>query len=238
MRRAREQAEEATKLKDKFVSLVAHDLRSPLTSITGLLKIAASGDYAAGDQRLSKLLNVTLQSGENMITIIDDLLNISRLQTGSMQLHPIAINVHALAGQTLDSVSQLADKKLLTLSNEVPGSLSVNADLTLMGEALRNLVSNAIKFTPEGGVVTVGAEESNAHVTLSVRDTGVGVPPSMAADLFHHEVRTSTPGTLGERGTGLGLPYSHDIVMAHGGEMSFESEPGKGSVFKITLPRG
>ncbi|MBI4827344.1 MAG: PAS domain S-box protein [Nitrospinae bacterium] len=237
MRHARQQAEAATKLKDKFVSLVAHDLRSPLSSVTGLLKAAMNDPAVRGSVRLSEILGMVAQSGDNMLTFIDDLLNISRLQTGSITCRPMTFNARGLAMESLNILSHLAETKGLTLRNEVPEGISIHADLTLIGEALRNLISNAIKFTPKGGVVTVGAEESNSHVTLAVRDTGVGVEPSLSGNLFSHEVRTSTRGTMGERGTGLGLPYSSDIVTAHGGELSFESEPGKGSVFRITLPR-
>jgi CheY-like chemotaxis protein len=140
-----------------------------------------------------------------------------------------------LAGQVVDSLAPLAERKGVTLLNETKERTRIHADYNLMYEALTNLVTNAIKFTRAGDTITIFSPVDNPGA-IAVKDTGVGIPPHIIPDLFHHEIKTTTTGTAGEQGTGLGLPFCKDIMDAHGGSLTVESEKGKGSVFCAVLP--
>lgn len=236
LRRAKETAEEATRLKDKFVSLVAHDLRSPFNSIVGSLRALLSGE---GGNPLSPtqkdLARRALASSENLLAMIDHLLDISRLQSGKITPRAAPFPARILAQNTLSEVEMSARRKGITLVNDVPKGALLLADQGLFTEVIRNLVSNAVKFCPSGATVRVFVPEGKSNA-LAVADTGPGVGPELYRDLFLHEIKTSTTGTAGERGAGLGLPLSFDIMKAHGGALRVESQKGKGCVFYAELP--
>ncbi len=235
LRQAKEQAEEATKLKDQFVSLVAHDLRSPFSSIIGLLRMLDQDNGHPLSDGQKDIVGRVLKSGENLITMIDQLLDISRLKTGKITLDARFLDGQAIASMVIDEVKSLAEKKSIKIVNDVPGKTRLYADFDLFSEVLRNLLSNAIKFCGEGDIVTLFTP-SQSKATISVKDTGVGVSESILPDIFRHEIKTSTRGTSGETGTGLGLPFSHDIIKAHCGSLTVESVEGDGTVFHVSVP--
>ncbi|MBI4829815.1 MAG: PAS domain S-box protein [Nitrospinae bacterium] len=236
LRRAKETAEEATRLKDKFVSLVAHDLRSPFNSIVGSLRALLSGE---GSNPLSpaqkELARRSLTSSENLLTMIDHLLDISKLQSGKITPRAVPFPARVLAENALSEVEMSARRKGITLVNDVPKGALLLADQGLFTEVIRNLVSNAVKFCPSGAMVRVFVPEGKSN-TMAVADTGPGVGPELCRDLFLHEIKTTTTGTAGERGAGLGLPLSYDIMKAHGGTLRVKSQKGKGCVFYAELP--
>jgi signal transduction histidine kinase len=232
---AKEQAEAATKLKDKFVSLVAHDLRSPFTSMMGLLRLFMDRKLLDMKEEEQKLLNAVFQSGERMLKMIDDLLKISRLQTGSIVPQPRFFKGHTAVAVTIGSISHIAAQKGIVIINDIPVDTRLYADQALFDEVLLNLLTNAIKFCSKGDRITFFIPPG-LKSAIAVRDTGKGVDERIIPNLFRHEVKTTTVGTGGERGTGLGLPYSYDIIRAHGGEITVESAPGKGTVFCVMLP--
>ncbi|MDH5639509.1 MAG: PAS domain-containing sensor histidine kinase, partial [Nitrospinota bacterium] len=227
-------ATEATILKDKFVSLVAHDLKSPLASVQSLLKLvhddADHPPYFKHKTFTGRCISVT----ENMLKMIDDLLNLTRLKTGSLQVKRHFVDAHLISGDVVDSYQIMADGKKVALVNDVPAGTRIYADTSLFSEALQNIVSNGLKFSKKGGVVRVFALEGGGGIAVS--DQGVGINPALLESLFSAEVRTSTKGTAGEVGTGLGLPFCMDIMKAHDGDILVESEEGKGSVFYLQLP--
>lgn len=236
LRAAKNQAVEATKLKDKFVSLVSHDLRSPLSAIMGALNDLREDAEETGDSSHNTiLLDKTVTTCKGLIEMIDQLLNISRLQTGSIKPRIRFLDGHALTNLALENLSPLAERKGIRLLNDTPESLRIPADYNLFFEVISNLVANAIKFTRNGGVVTVFVPPDRPSA-IAVRDTGVGINEKIMENLFKSEVKTSTIGTAGERGTGLGLPLCKDIMDAHGGSLTVESTPGAGSVFYAELP--
>jgi len=235
LRDAKEQAEEATNLKDQFVSLVAHDLRSPFSSIIGLLKILDSDTDHPLNETQKDIVDRVLKSGENLITMIDQLLDISRLRTGKIMLEARFFDGQAVASMVIDEVKSLAEKKSIRIVNDVPGMTRLYADFDLFSQVLRNLLSNAIKFCGQGDIITLFAQ-TGSKAAISVKDTGVGVSQSILPDIFKHEIKTSTRGTSGESGTGLGLPFSHDIMKAHGGSLTAVSIEGDGAVFHASLP--
>jgi PAS domain S-box-containing protein len=233
--RAKEKAEMSTQLKDKFVSLVAHDLRSPFTSILGMLALLEMETDPPLHPTHREIVRRVHEMGGNLVTMIENLLSISRLKTGKMTPLKRFLNGNALVAKVTAGLSHLASEKGVSIVNDVPQGYRIYADPDLLQEAVRYLLSNAIKFSRKGDVVTVFVPEGD-KAAMAVRDTGVGIRQDLIPRLFRHEEKTSTVGTSGELGTGLGLPLTGDIITAHGGSVKVESEMGKGSLFTITLP--
>jgi PAS domain S-box-containing protein len=231
LRAARDRSEEATRLKDKFVSLVSHDLRSPLASAVGLLQIAG----AVPADRAAEVTGRAVRILDGALKLVDQILDVTRLQSGRIAPRRRLVHVRALCEAAMTPISFLAEQKGVALINDAPAGRRIFVDPDLFGEVIKNLLGNAVKFTPAGGNVTLFMPESEP-TTVAVADTGPGVDPALAADLFRHEVLTTTKGSDGEPGTGLGLPLAADIVAAHGG--SIEVRPGgeRGAVFAVTLP--
>ncbi|MBI5816588.1 MAG: response regulator [Nitrospinae bacterium] len=236
LKKAKEKAEEATKTKDRFVSLVSHDLRSPLAGIIGMCNLLTDGQCQLADSQKHELLSRVGGVARGLVNMIDQLLDIGRLKSGGIKLVKKPLNPRTLAAECIESNSFTAHSKGVTLKNDLPENMEVTADKALLGEVLQNLVSNAVKFCNKGDGVRVYAPEGTENV-IAVGDTGAGIPEKLLPDLFRHEVKTSLTGTAGEKGTGLGLPFCHDIVTAHGGEIWAESKAGEGSVFFVKLPR-
>jgi PAS domain S-box-containing protein len=235
LREARETAEGATKLKDKFVSLVAHDLRSPFNSIMGFLRILGDDKENPLNEKQRSLLQRVITSGERLLRMIEELLNISRLSTGRITPSPKFFDARMVASIAVNDLGLLANEKGIEIVNDVAPGVRLYADFDLFNEVISNLVSNAIKFCRSGDRITVFVPPGS-KTTLAVKDTGVGISGDMLSSIFKHEVKTTTKGTAGEVGTGLGLPFSHDIMAAHGGSLTVHSKIGDGSVFYVTLP--
>ncbi len=235
LREAKERAEAATKLKDKFVSLVSHDLRAPFTSLLGLLQSLYDDTGHPLDVKQKDILNRAMGSSESMINMIEELLNISRLQTGEIIPEPVFVNAYFTVAAAIGSFSHLAQKKGIELVNEVPQGVRLYADLILFVGVLKNLISNSIKFCNTGDRIAVllpAGQES----AIAVKDTGVGISAKNLPNLFRQEVKTTTRGTAGEKGTGLGLPYCYGIMETLGGTLRVESTEGEGSIFYAELP--
>lgn len=232
---AKEQAVKATKLKDKFVSLVAHDLRSPFTSIVGLLRLMYDDTADPLSPGHRELMKSVLDSSNRQIQMIEELLNISRLQTGSLVPRKQFLDGALSAGLVIENLSYLAEKKGITIKNEIPPGTRLYADFDLLNEALQNLVSNAIKFCKEGDTITIFLPPGR-DTTIGVQDSGSGIDGDLLPKLFKHEQRVSAVGTAGEKGSGLGLPYCHDIIASHGGKLTVETKLGEGSRFYAELP--
>ncbi|MBI5177721.1 MAG: hybrid sensor histidine kinase/response regulator [Nitrospinae bacterium] len=228
-------AEDATKLKDQFVSLVAHDLRSPFNAILGFLKLAARDEQTPLSPKHKELVGRAITNSEMLVKTIDHLLDISRLQTGKMQVEPRFVSPRDLAQTGMDQLAGLAEKKGIAFINSIPASTRLFADPVLIGEIFINLFSNSVKFCKTGDTITAYAPP-DAPLAFAVRDTGIGIPNEVLPDLFKPEVKTTSSGTAGEQGTGLGLPFCADIMRAHNGEISVSSEPGWGTVFMLRFP--
>ncbi|MEO5377883.1 MAG: response regulator [Magnetococcus sp. DMHC-6] len=234
---AKEKAEESTRLKDKFVALVAHDLRSPLSSILGLLEYILDDPDNSIAKLHRKLLQSAIESGRHLTTMIEEVLNIGRLQSGKLVVNKLFFDLHHLIQDTLQTMEHLLSMKNIHCHNQVPVGTRVAADRDLLGEVLQNLISNAIKFSwPGGSIYIYIPTEEDENFILSVSDQGVGIPQEVIPKLFDIGEKISTPGTNDERGTGFGLPFSFDIMQAHQGNLSVISEVGKGSIFSLSLP--
>lgn len=232
---AKELAEQAIKLKDQFVSLVAHDLRAPLSVVSGFLKIIKDNLGRGNVEEVRGFVELIIQNTENMARLIDDVLNINKLRSGKISLKKVFMDAYSVVEQAFANLGPIASKKGLALKNEVRPKTRIYADQVLYYEVVQNLLTNAIKFSKPGGTITVFTQHDNP-ATLSVSDDGVGVPPESIETIFSLEHKTATTGTAGEKGTGYGLPLSLDIMKAHGGAITVESAVGKGSVFHASLP--
>lgn len=232
---AKERAEKATEVKDKFVSLVSHDLRGPLVIAAGYLKLLLEDGASSMDRHTREVLMTLLDGNREMAALIDELLSASRLKSGRFMLYASFVPLRPLATKAVEVVANPAKAKRVTVLNSVPADGRVYADEPLLYQALLNLLTNAVKFTHPGGTVTIGFTPGDRTV-ITVADTGVGITDPAIETLFNHETKTSTIGTGGESGTGLGLPLCKDIVKAHGGDICVESAVGRGSVFSIVLP--
>ncbi len=235
LKMAKDAAEEATKVKDKFVSLVAHDLKSPLSGMIGFLQVLRKDAAKPLDDGVNMILDRVIDAGKQMARLIDDLLNLNRLKTGQLKLDKQFFDAKYLGAKMCADLSYSAESKGITLSNLIPENSHIFADRTLMTEALQNLVTNAIKFCRKGDSITISLSETG-HTAIMVKDTGPGMPPEMLERLFKYDAKVSTVGTNGEIGTGFGLPLAKDIMLLHGGDLEAASEVGKGCIFTLKIP--
>ncbi|MBF0154607.1 MAG: response regulator [Magnetococcales bacterium] len=235
LKRAKEEAEQATRLKDRFVSLVAHDLRGPFTTILGFLELLENDVKNPLSPKQKSFLAWVVESSKKMVRMIDELLNISRLKTGKITPERRFFDARFAGEKALENLRPQAEAKKITVANHVPENYRIHADPNLFGEVLHNLISNAVKFSRPGDQITLLASHDQPS-SLAVKDTGVGIPASRLANLFKLEEKTSTTGTAGEHGTGFGLPFADEIMRAHGGTIRVVSEENKGSTFSVQLP--
>ncbi|GAK56399.1 multi-sensor signal transduction histidine kinase [Candidatus Vecturithrix granuli] len=223
--------------KDKFFSIISHDLRSPFNTLLGFAQLLLEqlDQYSKADilSHVEKLYH----SAERLYALLENLLTWSRIQRGAMEFRPEHLNLHEITDYTLDLLAAKAEQKQITLTNTVSENISVWADEQMLTTIMRNLVSNAVKFTTEGGSVTISAHSRDDHeLEVAVVDTGLGIPQEHLSKLFRIDTRYTNVGTAGESGTGLGLNLCKDLVEKHYGKIWVESEPGQGSVFRFTLP--
>ena len=231
--KAKEEAEKATKLKDKFISLVSHDLKAPITTILGYLQIMRGDTYDR--ETIKSFIDEAVASCEDMTTLITEVLDMSRIRSGAIEAQFSFVDAHHTAKYALERYQLMAKEKGVGLENNIPENTRIYADEKLYLEAFRNLVSNAIKFCSRGDSISfyVPAEEP---FSIAISDTGIGIEADRLKNLFAYEKKTSTRGTAGESGTGLGLPLSRDVIEAQGGKIIVKSTLGNGSTFHICLP--
>lgn len=222
-------------LKSGLLSTVSHELRTPLTSIRMALALLTGDKLGSVSPAQQKLLTAARQDSERLYRIIENLLNISRIEAGRSSVNPQRIPAGDMIAGALDPLRQGFSEKGLLLSVDVPPDLpDVLADPASIGFALTNLLTNALKFTPPGGDVRVGAEADEAQVRFFVSDTGPGIPPEYAGRVFDKFFRL--PREKAQTGAGLGLTIAREIVEAHHGTIAFAPRAGGGATFSFTLP--
>ncbi|MDH4120892.1 MAG: sensor histidine kinase [Deltaproteobacteria bacterium] len=231
---AREKAESATALKDKFVSLVAHDIRSPFSSILVMAQTLEEKTDPPLPPEQKEMASAIQSRGRQLLRMIEDLLNMNRIQTGKIVPQMDRVELWPLVEEVF-LLKALAQDKGVAMVNNIPQDFHVWADRQLTFEVLQNLVSNAIKFCAAGQTITVEVPKGEKR-RVAVTDNGKGVDPLLLPNLFDPTVKTTSPGTAGERGTGMGLPLCHEIMAAMGGKISVESQRGKGSTFTLEFP--
>ncbi len=226
---------ELDRMKSEFVSTVSHDLRSPLTTIKGFVQLLPKAGPLTPQQQefRTKILN----SVENITELIEDLLDIGKIEAG-VGLEMDVCQLDAIINKVVENLRSQAEAKGQRLHVELPPQLPpvLGNDLRL-GQVVANLVSNAIKYTPDGGLINVRARNSNDQVIVSVQDTGLGIPPADQPYIFDKFYRVKSPETEGISGTGLGLAIVKSVIERHNGRVWVESEPGVGSTFTFILPK-
>jgi len=226
---------ELDKMKSEFVSTVSHDLRSPLTTIKGFVQLLPQAGPLTPQQQefRAKILN----SVENITELIEDLLDIGKIEAG-VGLEMGVCQLDAIIHKVAEDLRSQAEAKGQRLSVELPPQLPpVLGNELRLGQVVANLVSNAIKYTPDGGSISVRASNNDGQVIVSVQDTGFGIPPADQPYIFDKFYRVKSPETDGISGTGLGLAIVKSVIERHNGRVWVESEPGVGSTFTFTLPR-
>ncbi len=236
--RAAAKAAELDRMKDEFVSIVSHELRTPLTAIRGSLQLLLGDPQGVADEGDRQLLHTALKSCERLVRIVNDILDISRIEAGQLTLRRAPLAVAEIVQHSVESVEQIARGADVHVTSAVPDDLRpVMGDGDRLTQALVNLLSNAVKFAPAGSTITIDAHEDDTSVVLSVRDQGPGIAPHDAARLFQKFQQLDSSGSRRVGGTGLGLAITKAIVEEHGGRVWVESTAGRGSTFSMALPR-
>lgn len=223
--------------KDKFFSIIAHDLKSPFTSLLGYSELLVSEFDSFTPMEVKNSVNIMNKSIRKIFSLIENLLQWSRIQSGKIEYLPQIINLHELVDNTIMLLEVNAISKNIKLFNEICRPVRIYADQNMISSVLQNLISNSIKFTGQGGQVRIYSEKAEAgFVKINVADNGIGIEQDAIEKLFKIEVHHSTLGTNEEKGTGLGLILCKELIEKNGGHIQVSSRKGEGSVFSFLLP--
>lgn len=231
-----DELKELNATKDKFFSIIAHDLKSPFNNILGFSELLVEEVHEDDKVAIEKYASMIYTAASQTFRFLENLLDWANSHRGYMVFSPEFLSISDLVSEIIESQLEFAVKKNITLRNDIIDDVKILADRNMLIIILRNLVSNAIKFTPREGEIIVTTIKKDAFLEVSVKDSGVGVSEKVKNDLFNIGVNQSSKGTENEKGTGLGLILCKEFVQKHGGQIWVESEPGKGSTFKFTLP--
>lgn len=221
--------------KDKFFSIIAHDLRGPLSAFVAATQIITEEVQNMSIEEIRDISNSMKTSATNIYSLLENLLEWSRLRRGGMDFIPVTINLKKIIITSIEVLNETARKKDISVEISIPETLQITADNHMFEATVRNLVSNAIKFTPAGGKVKIEAVIAEDHyVETRITDSGIGMSPELIDKLFQIDEKTSRPGTEGEPSTGLGLLLCKEFIEKNGGKIEVRSEIGKGSTFSFT----
>uniref|UniRef100_A0A832DJI9 histidine kinase n=1 Tax=Ignavibacterium album TaxID=591197 RepID=A0A832DJI9_9BACT len=223
--------------KDRFISIISHDLRTPFSSILGFTDLLENDDELSEEER-KQYIKYIQEASRSMLSLVNSLLDWTRLQTGRIRFEPQKVNITEIINDSISALRGSAIQKQIELQSKVNNDLYLFVDKSLIIQVFNNLISNAIKFTHSNGTVTISASpaENKRFIKFSVRDTGIGIQPEDLQKLFKVDSKFTTEGTAGEKGSGLGLSLVKEIIEKHGGQIWVDSKPGEGSDFQFTLP--
>jgi PAS domain S-box-containing protein len=233
-----EQNTELTKLnndKDRFLSILAHDLKSPFGSILGFIDLLANNFKAYDASEIEDIIYTIQKSAHRTFNLLEDLLQWINARSGKLTSVPQNINFHDICDEIITGLEPLANDKNIKIIQQASEEVNLFTDKNILKTVLRNLVYNAIKFTERDGLIIISVKPGHHFVTIIVTDNGIGIEQTDLVKLFDNLHRLSTPGTENEPGTGLGLLLCKELVEKSGGRIWAESEPGKGSKFKFTV---
>lgn len=231
-----QEIQQANRHKSEFLASMSHELRTPLHTVIGfseLLAEEAKGPLNASQKRFIGHIH---KDAQHLLALINEVLDLSKIEEGKLQLNRESVDLAAVIEDVLSSIRPRCAEKEIEITTGTAATLHVNGDRIRLRQVLYNLLSNALKFTPRGGRIRIEGKALAGLAEVSVRDTGIGIPPEEQSSVFEafHQVSSSAAGL--SEGTGLGLPITHRLVEAHGGKIRLESEPGKGSCFTFTIP--
>lgn len=235
-RRRAERAEAENQAKSRFLALMSHELRTPLNAVLGFSQLLERRDFGPLNDRQTRYVSNIRTAGQHLLTLVNDLLDFSKVSADRMDFHGEVVDVEALVDEALANVRLSADEKSLSLEQSVESGLTVYADKFRLRQVLLNLLSNGVKFTNAGGV-SVKARAEGEKTCIEVTDTGVGIPSAMLPRLFSEFSQIDSSITRTQQGTGLGLALSKQLVVGMGGSIKVTSREGEGSTFTVLMPR-
>jgi len=223
--------------KDKFFSIIAHDLKSPFNFFLGYTELMVEQSEEWTLTMFREFAIRMRESATNLYHLLENLLDWSRMEQGFVPFNPATINLNILIDESLNSIVEAAKLKEIEIISDINNDYEVIVDKNILQTVIRNLVSNAVKFTPRGGKVTLSAVPiDNKKMQISIKDSGIGMSPALICNLFKLDVQVSRKGTEKEPSTGLGLILCKEFIEKHNGKIWVESEEGKGSEFYFTIP--
>ncbi|MDZ7703566.1 MAG: ATP-binding protein [Trueperaceae bacterium] len=233
-----EQLEQASRLKSEFLANMSHELRTPLTAVLGFSEVLEEEMFGPLNDQQKQYIHDIYESGKHLLSLINDVLDVSKIEAGKMEMGLEPVDLTDLAQDALRLVRERSERRGISLETDLPDTIApLSADPRKLKQALLNYLSNAIKFTDEGGTVTLRIRDDAEHVSVEVEDTGIGIAPEDQQRLFKPFVQLDASLARQYEGTGLGLLLTRRLVELHGGTVWVDSEPGQGSVFGMRLPR-
>lgn len=224
--------------KDLLFNIIAHDLRSPFTGILGFTEIMSDKTNNLALEEMEELAELTNKSSVKAFELLESLLEWGKIQQDKIQVNPQLINLKKFAIESVNHFKEEYTNKEIEISIQVPEDIEVFTDSHLLQTIHRNLINNAVKFTPEGGGIQISTEDNDDNkVVMVIQDSGIGMSKEMVDNLFNLEINTNRQGTNGESSTGLGLIICKELVEKQRGELKVESELNKGSKFKFNIPK-
>ncbi|MBI5731027.1 MAG: response regulator [Ignavibacteriales bacterium] len=235
LQKSRDALKELNTTKDKFISIISHDLRAPFTTLLGFSEILLNEQDLTEDEK-NEYLRYIYDASKSQLELINCLLDWSRLQTGRIKIDPVRLNVKTMVSNAIAPLTGDAVRKNIDVKIDIPTDLNINADERLISQVVYNLTSNAIKFTPEGKEVLVSSSRfKEGMIEIVIRDEGLGIAEENQTKLFKIDQKFSLVGTTGEKGSGLGLTLVKEIIDKHGGQIWFYTQIGAGSEFHFTV---
>ena len=222
--------------KDRFFSIIAHDLRNPINAILGFSELLSINYDDIADEKKIELNKIIYSSTKNVYNLLENLLQWSRSQTNRIKFEPVSFDISGIINENLILAKPNIRKKSLIINTELSTNNTVFADKNMTSAVIRNLLTNSIKFSNPLGEITISTNQNKGFLEISVADTGVGMSEDVAKNLFRIDAAHSTYGTSGEKGTGLGLIICKEFIDKHGGTIKVATEPNNGSKFTFTLP--
>jgi signal transduction histidine kinase len=220
----------------RFIKIIAHDLRNPLSTTIGILDLLKENHIECSNAEIMQLINTAYNSANRTLNLLENLLAWSTSQNLEKNFNPVKINLRELVVNEIEHSNSSATLKQINLDHSVGSDLHVTADFEMVKTIFRNLINNAIKYTNTNGSVFIAATEGKKFVKIEISDNGIGMSIKTKGKLFKIDEIHSISGTNNEQGTGLGLLFCKEFIDLHGGKILVESEPGIGSVFRFTLP--
>jgi PAS domain S-box-containing protein len=237
--RAADALHQAVKARDDMMGIVSHDLRNPANAVKMLARSILEGPKGDVSDEVLERVAIIRQAADQIDALIQDLLDITRLEAGRLSVSPTTEEAERLVTQSLDALRPLAEACSVSITATLPSSpVTVLADADRVMQLLSNIIGNAIKFTPSNGIVSLAVSANGDDVEFEVRDTGEGIAPDQLPYVFDRFHQAASPRRASRHGAGLGLPIAKGIVEAHGGVIWIESEQGVGTTVRFTLPRG
>jgi len=223
--------------KDKFFSIIAHDLKNPISGIIGLTEIMIKDKKEIDKEEIDEFIAMIKSLSENTYELLENLLNWARVQTKNIELEKQKLDLHLLTNKAIKILKTTADMKYVNLVNKIEPNFYITADENMINTIIRNFISNSIKFSHENSNVIITANDEEKYWNISVSDMGIGMEQNLIDNLFKVGVITSRTGTKREKGTGIGLLLSNEFAKLHNGKIIVKSEVNRGSEFIIQLPK-